>query len=47
MLHMCSHVARARGWPLRFADELRQAPEPSPEVVALLREKLDPQRLYL
>jgi len=40
-------VKAACGWPLRVAAELREAASPDVGVVKLLREKLDPQRLYL
>lgn len=40
-------VRAACGWPLRLADSVRTATEPDPSVLTLLREKLDPQRLYL
>ena len=40
-------VQAACAWNLRFAESVREAPTPSAEVVRLLREKLDPQRLYL
>jgi glutaconate CoA-transferase, subunit B len=37
----------ACGWPLKVAPDVRRAAVPDETVVALLREKLDPQRLYL
>ncbi|WP_237077688.1 CoA-transferase subunit beta [Myxococcus xanthus] len=40
-------VRAACGWPLRVADSLRTATEPDTAVLRLLREKLDPKRLYL
>lgn len=40
-------VQAACAWKLRFAAQVREAPSPNAEVVRLLREKLDPQRLYL
>ncbi|WAM25449.1 MULTISPECIES: CoA-transferase subunit beta [Myxococcus] len=40
-------VRAACGWPLRVADSLRMATEPDTAVLRLLREKLDPKRLYL
>lgn len=43
-------VDRARaacGWDLRVAPSLRTSPPPTSSVLHLLREKLDPQRLYL
>ena len=35
------------GWPLRVAENIHTAISPSDDVLHLLREKLDPQRLYL
>jgi glutaconate CoA-transferase, subunit B len=35
------------GWDLKFADQLSVAAPPTPEEIRLLREKLDPQKLYL
>lgn len=35
------------GWTLKFADQLPIADKPTREEVRLLREKLDPQKLYL
>ena len=40
-------VKAACGWPLKIASELKQTLAPSENVLKLLREKLDPQRLYL
>jgi len=40
-------VKAACGWPLKVAATLRTSPDPSAQVLQLLREKLDPQRLYL
>lgn len=40
-------IRKACGWPIRFAPRLRQTPAPTPESLRLLREKLDPQKLYL
>lgn len=40
-------VKAACGWPLKIAPTLRKGADPSAEVLVLLREKLDPQRLYL
>lgn len=40
-------VQAACGWPLKMAPNLRITQTPSPEVLYLLREKLDPQKLYL
>ena len=35
------------GWALRVASDLKQVPTPSREILTLLRETLDPKRLYL
>jgi glutaconate CoA-transferase subunit B len=35
------------GWNLKIAPKLKQTPAPTENVLKLLREKLDPQRLYL
>lgn len=35
------------GWDLKVAQALKQIPAPSEEALKLLREKLDPQKLYL
>ncbi len=35
------------GWHLRVADELKTEAEPSAEALRLMREELDPQRLFL
>ncbi len=35
------------GWKLKFAPSLALAEEPTSEEIRLLREKLDPQKLYL
>jgi glutaconate CoA-transferase subunit B len=35
------------GWKLKFASSMKTSPTPSREQVRLLREKLDPQKLYL
>lgn len=35
------------GWALKVADSLRQVEPPEPAVLELLRNKLDPQRLFL
>ncbi|WP_224365208.1 CoA-transferase subunit beta [Hyalangium versicolor] len=40
-------VRAACGWPLRVAETVRTAAEPDASVLSLLREKLDPKRLYL
>jgi len=40
-------VKAACGWDLKVSDDLRQSPFLDSSVVALLREKLDPKRLYL
>ncbi|WP_338868651.1 CoA-transferase subunit beta [Myxococcus stipitatus] len=40
-------VQQSCGWPLRVAPTLRAATEPDASVLRLLREKLDPKRLYL
>ncbi|MCP3102490.1 CoA-transferase subunit beta [Myxococcus sp. K15C18031901] len=40
-------VRAACGWPLRVAESVRAVGEPDGAVLQLLREKLDPKRLYL
>jgi glutaconate CoA-transferase subunit B len=40
-------VKAACGWDLRVSPELRTAPTPAVEVIELLRNKLDPAKLYL
>jgi glutaconate CoA-transferase subunit B len=35
------------GWPLKVAENLRTVPAPELKTLKLLREKLDPQKLYL
>jgi glutaconate CoA-transferase subunit B len=40
-------VRGACGWKLRVSASVREAVSPSAHIVALLRTKLDPQRLYL
>lgn len=35
------------GWPLAVADDLKKVPPPSSKILSLLRDKLDPQKLYL
>ncbi|MBI4508129.1 MAG: CoA-transferase subunit beta [Deltaproteobacteria bacterium] len=40
-------VKAACGWPLRVAPEVKTMEPPDPRVLKLLREELDPQRLYL
>lgn len=40
-------VRAACGWSLRVADSVRTTGEPDTSVLSLLRERLDPQRLYL
>lgn len=40
-------VKAACGWDLEVASDLRPAAVPDAHIVTLLREKLDPQRLYL
>ena len=40
-------VRAATGWPLRVADDLAETPSPTPEELRLLREELDPDRVYL
>jgi glutaconate CoA-transferase, subunit B len=40
-------VSKQCGWPVQFADHLNEAEGPSEKEIKLLREKLDPQRLYL
>jgi glutaconate CoA-transferase, subunit B len=42
-----AQVQAACGWPLKVASELKTAAPPEAGVLRLLREKLDPQRLYL
>jgi glutaconate CoA-transferase subunit B len=40
-------VKAACGWPLKVAGSVREAATPDAATVTLLREKLDPQKLYL
>lgn len=40
-------VVSATGWPLRVADELTVTPAPTPAELELLREHIDPTRVYL
>jgi glutaconate CoA-transferase subunit B len=40
-------IKKACGWDLKISDSLNVAIPPPANVLALLREKLDPQRLYL
>ena len=40
-------VRAACGWPLKVASNLKQTLPPEAGVLKLLREKLDPQKLYL
>lgn len=40
-------VRSSAGWPLRFARDLKVTPPPPETSLKLLREKLDPTRLYL
>ncbi len=35
------------GWPLKVAAKLRTIPEPDPKVIEVLRNKIDPENLYL
>ena len=35
------------GWPLKVAAELRQTEPPSAEELRILREELDPHKIYL
>ncbi len=49
-LHPGASVEKARentGWPLKVADNLQATPEPTAEELRLLREELDPKRIYL
>lgn len=40
-------VRENTGWPLKVADRLEATPEPTAEELRLLREELDPKRIYL
>ena len=40
-------VKAACGWDLKVAKELRPSKIPDAQVIKLMREKLDPKRLYL
>ncbi|MFJ2676462.1 CoA-transferase subunit beta [Streptomyces sp. NPDC087525] len=40
-------VRAATGWDLRIADDLAEIPPPDPEELRLLREELDPDRIFL
>ncbi len=49
-LHQGVTVAQVQentGWPLRVAETLRQTDPPTPEELRILREELDPGRIYL
>ncbi len=35
------------GWPMQISDSLKTLPLPDPDTLSLLRNRLDPQRLYL
>jgi glutaconate CoA-transferase subunit B len=40
-------VRSACGWPLKIAGQLKQTTPPNEKILKLLRDKLDPQKLYL
>jgi glutaconate CoA-transferase subunit B len=40
-------VQKKCGWPLKISDNLKKIKNPSEKTLLLLREKLDPKRLYL
>jgi len=40
-------VRENTGWPLRKADNCETTPPPTPKELSILREKLDPQRIYI
>lgn len=40
-------VAAATGWPLKLADNIVELPLPDPTHLTLLREQIDPSRVYL
>jgi glutaconate CoA-transferase subunit B len=40
-------VKKKCGWPLQIAENLKRIPNPKKETLVLLRDKLDPKRLYL
>ena len=42
-----SQVRDATGWELRVASPIRTTETPDAETLRLLREELDPQRIYL
>ncbi len=42
-----AQVQAACGWPLKVAAEIKKTSEPNAKVLDLLRNKLDPQKLYL
>lgn len=44
---MIEKVRASCGWPLKVAENLKTVQGPSVEVLKLLREKLDPDKLYL
>jgi glutaconate CoA-transferase subunit B len=49
-LHPGASVEKAKaqtGWPLKVATDLRITPEPTAEELRILRDELDPQRIYL
>jgi glutaconate CoA-transferase subunit B len=49
-LHPCVALDQVRetlGWEPRVADEVGETDPPTPEELRLLREELDPGRLYL
>ena len=35
------------GWPLKVASQLKTIPNPEQSVLTILRDKIDPDRLYL
>ena len=40
-------VKKSCGWDLKVAPELRVTENPSSDTLALLRNKIDPERMYL
>jgi glutaconate CoA-transferase subunit B len=42
-----SDVRAATGWDLRVADDLQVTPDPTAEELALIREELDPDGVYV
>ncbi len=40
-------VKENTGWPIRVADQIRRTDPPTEEELRILREELDPQRIYL